>query len=663
MEKESKFMGCSEYPNSDSNENIALDNSATQLLPEKGSASVVVQLNESKNEDLESDSIEIETKLEEFYAGKIIQWFVVEPRKKIEKVIKENKRRASKLMKFLFVIGITCYLVAALLHNFKKAMPLLVIWILSVLYSFYSLISSSCKSSRFTQLVVDIYEKKKKYVAWASVASLIGLFGFWIVIDTLHRPSQLVSLGGYFFFLLFLLFSSKHPEKVHYRPVFGGCLIQILLAFLLLRTDVGYQFFKYLGEIVQNFINCVDNGVEFVFGSSWAQHFFAFKVLSIVIFFSSFISTLYHLGAMQWLILKIAWVMRIILRTSPPESMVAAGNIFVGQTEAPLLIAPFIENLTTSELHAVMVCGFGTVSGSVLGAYLSFGIEPVYVITACVMAAPCALAVTKLLYPETKQSKFSSPDALNMLERDSRNIIEAASSGACSAVQLVLNIAANLIAFLSLLAALNGFLEWFSSLIGPYNLNFQVLCSYIFYPVSVLIGVEPVYAKKIAELIGTKVFINEFIAYEQLSELIIKRNNGTFDLINNFTGEVNWVDEKSEAIVTYALCGFANIGSLGIMLGGLGSLAPKRQGEMANIVVRALIGGIFVSVLNACISGFLYEPKQIYCGSILLQDFKEVKLLNRLIKCCKRDNSSGIHTIATLQKCDNFLHTDGNLYD
>jgi len=654
MEKESKFMGRSDSPNIDSNESIALDNSSTQLLPAKNLTSVIVQLNESKNEDLESDSIQINTKMEEFSAGKLIQWLVVKPRKKAEKVIKKSKRKVSKFIKILFVLGITCYLVAALLHNFKKAMPLLVIWILSVFYNFYSLIALRCKSSSFTQTVLDICERKKKYIAWTCVSVLVGLVGFWIVYDTLHRPRQLISLGGYFFFLLFLLYSSKHPERVHLRPVFGGCLIQILLAFLLLRTDAGYQFFKYLGDIVQNFINCVDNGVEFVFGSSWAQHFFAFKVLSIVIFFSSFISTLYHLGAMQWLILKIAWVMRIILHTSPPESMVAAGNIFVGQTEAPLLIAPFIENLTTSELHAVMVCGFGTVSGSVLGAYLSFGIEPVYVITACVMAAPCALAVTKLLYPETKQSKFASPDTLNMLERDSRNIIEAASSGACSAVQLVLNIAANLIAFLSLLAALNGFLEWFSSLIGPYNFNFQILCSYFFYPISILIGVESVYAKKIAELIGTKVFINEFIAYEQLSELIIRRNNGTYDMINNITGEVNWVDEKSEAIVTYALCGFANIGSLGIMLGGLGSLAPKRQGEMANIVVRALIGGIFVSILNACISGFLYEPKPIYCRSILMQDFEEVKLIDRLINCCNRNNNSGIHTNTTLMKCNNF---------
>uniref|UniRef100_H2ZLR9 Sodium/nucleoside cotransporter n=1 Tax=Ciona savignyi TaxID=51511 RepID=H2ZLR9_CIOSA len=417
----------------------------------------------------------------------------------------------------------------------------------------------------------------------------------WIALDTSKRPEQLISGAGYFVMLLGLFVTSKYPNQVKWRPVFWGLFIQVCMGMIILRTQAGFDAFNWLGSLAQTFINYTNAGAAFLFGPNYMDHFFAFKVLPIVIYFSAFISILYYLGAMQWLILKIAFIMQITLNTSATESMVAAGNIFVGQTESPLLIRPYIDDLTTSELHAVMTAGFGTIAGSVLGAYLGFGIQAVYVITACVMASPCALAVSKLVYPETKRSKFMQTSGLVLEKTEHRNIIEAAFVGASQAIPLVLNIGGNLVAFLSLLAAINGFLGWFGGLMDCPQLSFELICSYVFMPLTYLMGIEWKDCFKAAELIGTKIFLNEFIAYESLAGMIKARDNGTIPQIDPITG----------AIVTYALCGFANIGSLGIMLGGLGSLAPQRQGEMAKIVIRALIAGVFVSILNACVAGKL----------------------------------------------------------
>lgn len=588
-----------------------------------------------------------------------VEKMVLTPRRCVTKFLTDYKRLIGRTLWILFAIGITVYTFCALLHDRKSATPLLVLWIITAVFKLYALLQSlqfACFTN-CSRRILDFYEDHRPIIVKLFIFCVVALALFWIIFDTMKRPEQLISGVGYFVFLAVLFVCSKYPQDVRVRPVFWGCLIQITLAFIVLRTDSGFHFFSYVGDLVQTFINYVDTGVAFVFGASFYQHFFAFKVLSIVVYFSSFISILYYLGAMQWLIMKIAWLMQKTLGTSATESMVAAGNIFVGQTEAPLLIRPYIEDLTTSELHSVMVCGFGTVSGSVLGAYLGFGIKPVYVITACVMAAPCALAVSKIVYPETKQSKFSSPEGLKLEKGAQRNIIEAAFQGAEQAVPLVLNIGANLVAFLALLAALNGFLEWLSSLTG-FHVNFQIACSYLFYPVALLLGIESTYAKKIGELIGTKVFINEFIAYEKLADMIELRDNGTYPLYDP-NGALNWVDERSEAIVTYALCGFANFGSLGIMLGGLGGLAPRRQSEMAKIVVRALICGIFVSILNACIAGFLYEPQPINCMGILHQDsFDSIVLTERLHQCCSRPVTPELFlNNETVSKCNAYNWT------
>jgi len=589
-----------------------------------------------------------------------IHTVLIRPRLMATRVMKNHNKMIMRIAKCLMFLGVCGFTIAACVMNFHKSIPLLVILLLCILFSLWSWLQSF--KFKFIKTIsrccLNIYEENSLFFKWTFICLLGIAFMIWIALDTMKRPEQLVSAAGYLACLLLLFITSVKPSHVKFRPVIWGCLIQISLAFIVLRTKSGFEFFNWLGNLVQIFINYVDSGVSFLFGKAWPMHFFAFKVLSIVIYFSSFISILYYLGAMQWVIKKISWLMQITLGTSSTESLVAAGNIFVGQTEAPLLIRPYLEDLTMSELHSVMVCGFGTVSGSVLGAYLGFGIQPVYVITACVMASPCALAVSKIVYPETEKSAAKSNE-LQLEKGSQRNVIEAACEGASQAIPLVLNIAANLVAFLALLAALNGGLEWLSSLVNC-KINFEIICSYIFYPFALLIGVKPTYSSKVAELIGKKIILNEFIAYEELSKMIVKRDNGTYSLYGS-NGELNWIDEKSEAVVTYALCGFANVGSLGIVLGGLGSIVKKRQSDISKIVLRALIGGVFVSVLNSCVAGFLYEPRPIKCEAILSQNFDKVVLVDRLFQCCTRVWSSSSPLNETLISCCKYDFTSHNL--
>ncbi|XP_076825301.1 sodium/nucleoside cotransporter 1-like [Clavelina lepadiformis] len=569
-----------------------------------------------------------------------------------------NKTVALKVTGILFAIGITVYMVVACCKNFIRALPLLVIWLLVVAYKIYIYVKK-----RFGEAIWNVFRPtyrccitKMNWIKWFFIACIVVGFIVWIVLDTSKRPRQFIPCMGYFVFIFVLFVTSKYPSKVVWRPVLWGLLIQTCLGMIVLRTAAGFAALNWLGNLVQVFINFVDAGVIFVFGKNFAEHYFAFKVLPLVLYFSSFISIMYYLGAMQWIILKLAWLMQISLNTSATESMVAAGNIFVGQTESPLLIRPYLEDLTTSELHAVMTAGFGTIAGSVLGAYIGFGIQPVYVIAACFMAAPCALAISKLVYPETKQSKFLKHEGLVLEKTKQRNIIEAAFVGASQAIPLVLNIGGNLIAFLSLLAAVNGFLNWFGGLVDYPQLSFEVICSYIFMPVSFLMGVEWQDCFKAAELIGTKIFLNEFIAYQSLAEMIKLRDSGIAPKLQPDTGVVNWVDEHTEAIVTYALCGFANFGSIGIMLGGLGSIVESRQSEMTKIVLRALVAGVFVSILNACIAGFLYVPRPIVCDHMLATTNWTYTEPGRLFQCC----SSALYSNETVFEncCNSFNWTN-----
>jgi CNT family concentrative nucleoside transporter len=404
---------------------------------------------------------------------------------------------------------------------------------------------------------------------------------------------RLISALGLVVFVGLAYALSVNRSAVRWSTVLWAIALQLIFAVFILKTTPGYALFSFLGDVVNKFLDFSDAGAKFVFGDKFQENFFAFKVLPTIIFFSSFITLLYHYGILQQVVKGVAWVMMKTLKTSGAESLSCAANIFVGQTEAPLLIKPYVRSMTLSELHAVMTGGFATIAGGVMAAYISLGVPAQHLIAASVMSAPAALAMSKLLYPETEQSQTAGTVNVKV-ERTAANGIDAAATGAIEGLKLVGNIAAMLIAFLALVALVNAVLGWFGSLIGVSQLSLELIFSFLLAPVAWLMGVPWADCGQVGVLLGKKTILNEFIAYVDLKELIEKSQAGT-----------GGISQRAIIIATYALCGFSNISSIGIQIGGIGGIAPERQADLARLGVRALIGGSLACFMTACIAGML----------------------------------------------------------
>lgn len=389
---------------------------------------------------------------------------------------------------------------------------------------------------------------------------------------------------------------SEHKKQVNLRVVWGGLLLQLVLAVFILKTSIGAAIFQTIGDFFTATLGFVDAGTSLVFGEEYVHHFFAFKVLPTIIFFSSLMSILYYLGIIQKVVEAFAWVMQRTLGTSGSETLAAAANIFVGQTEAPLMVRPYISSMTKSELMALMVGGFATIAGGVLVAYVGMGIDPGHLVAASVISAPAALLISKLMIPETEQSVTLGHVELSVDEKHA-NVVDAATKGALDGMKLTLNVVAMLIAFLALVALVDAILgligEWTGALFG-YNWHWSLaaLFGYVFAPFAYLLGIPWSDCFYAGELLGKKMVLNEFIAYAQMMEWS-QPDSGVV------------LSERSTLILTYALCGFANFGSVGIQIGGIGGIAPERRAELAILGIRAMIGGTLAMMMTACVAGIL----------------------------------------------------------
>ncbi|WP_088239916.1 NupC/NupG family nucleoside CNT transporter [Calothrix rhizosoleniae] len=413
---------------------------------------------------------------------------------------------------------------------------------------------------------------------------------------------RLISLLGIFVFVGLSYGLSINRRAIRWSPVLWGIGLQLIFGILILRTKPGLAVFQFLGDVVSQFLNFSDAGAKFVFGDNFEEHFLAFKVLPTIIFFSAFITVLYHYGILQRIVQVVAVVMMRTMKTSGSESLSAAANIFVGQTEAPLMIKPYVETMTRSELHAIMTGGFATIAGGVMAAYISFGVSAEHLIAASVMSAPAALAISKLLYPETEESLTAGKVQVKV-DSTYANAIDAAATGASEGMKLALNVAAMLIAFLGLLALVNGILGWIGSLINFPTLSLEWIFSYLLFPVAWLMGIPWADCGQVGILLGKKTILNEFVAYLDLKTLI--ENSQKIDTGAVAAGTLPVISERARIIATYALCGFSNIGSIGIQIGGIGGIAPKRQADLAQMGVRAMIGGAIACFMTACIAGML----------------------------------------------------------
>ncbi|MBV7435162.1 NupC/NupG family nucleoside CNT transporter [Cardiobacteriaceae bacterium TAE3-ERU3] len=413
-----------------------------------------------------------------------------------------------------------------------------------------------------------------------------------------------ISFLGMATLILLAIIVSNNRRAINIRTVSLAFLLQFAIGALVLFVPIGQQALNKASEGVAWVIGFGNQGIEFLFGGLISDKMFevfggggfifALRVLPMIIFFSSLIAVLYYLGIMQWIIRILGGGLHKLLGTSRAESMSAAANIFVGQTEAPLVVKPFIARMTQSELFAVMSCGLASVAGSVLAGYAAMGVPLPYLLAASFMSAPGGLLFAKLIVPETEkpESNEHMVDTFTAEDEDApTNVIDAAATGATTGMHIAMNVGAMLLAFIAIIALFNGIIGGIGGLFGADNLTLEQILGWIFAPLAWLIGATGNEAQLAGSFIGQKLVVNEFVAYSSFMEYL--KDPATAAALS----------PKTQAIISFALCGFANFSSIAILVGGLTIMAPNRRKDVARFGIRALIAGTLSNLMSATIAG------------------------------------------------------------
>jgi CNT family concentrative nucleoside transporter len=431
----------------------------------------------------------------------------------------------------------------------------------------------------------------------AAALTLAILIAAGVFVFHARVSSRVAAALGVICFLAVVAACSTDLRRVRWRTVLWGVALQLGLAILILRVSVGgsrpgYALFATIAGAVQQFLRFTSAGAEFVFGGLANQEVmskvftggfvFAFMGLPTIIFVSSFFSILYHLGILPFIVRVLARAMMRLMGTSGAETLSATANVFMGNTEAPLIVKPYIARMTESELVAVMAGGFATISGGMMAVYIALGVDPVAILTTSVMAAPAGLYLSKIMWPETSEPETRG-EARTVPDRTHVNVIDAAATGASEGTMLAINVGAMLIAFLSLLALADYILGAMVT-----GLSLSAIFARLFAPVAMLIGVPAADVPEVADLLGIKLVANEFVAYVKMT-----------------TEYEGLIGPESRTLATYAMTSFANFGSIGIALGGIGAMAPARRGDLARLSGRALVVGFVATMINAAIAAIL----------------------------------------------------------
>ncbi len=401
-----------------------------------------------------------------------------------------------------------------------------------------------------------------------------------------------LSLFGLLAIVAIAWLCSTDRRRPPWRVVAWGLGLQLALGVVLLRTEAGRRFFVAVNEAVNGLVRFTDAGTRFMFGPLEEGGFvFALEVLPIIIFMGSVFGILYHLGVIQRVVGLLARALARSMGVSGAESLAAVANVFVGMTEAPLMVRPYLERMTRSELFCVMTTGMATIAGSVLVAYAKMLGEAEYaghLVTASLMSAPAGVLVAKLMLPET-ETPLTGAAAGALVERSSVNLIDAASEGALAALRLAAYVGGLLIAFVALVALANAGVETLGGFLGVEGLTLQRIFGVAFAPLALLMGIAPADALEVGSLLGLKTVLNEFLAYQDLAQQIA----------------AGAISERSAVIASYGLCGFANFGSLAILIGGMGGMAPSRRGEIAALGMRSILAGTLASAMTGAVAGLL----------------------------------------------------------
>ena len=511
-------------------------------------------------------------------------------------------------LKVIIPLAYLCYVIYAVYHNPGRShilaidVAILLIWLL--VFTNLKQKLNICLLQRLKDPILQkqtLWKSKLKLSRTIiTVVVCLAILGF-LAYDWYYDQTKLIPFGGLIVLLLFIFLTSRSPSKVEWTPVIWGVIMQFVLGLIILRWSVGYEVCKFIGDQVSTFLSYTDNGSRFVFGEQGLKdHPVVFKILPVVVFFSAIINILYYWGAMQVIIKAIAHVLRFVMKTSPMESFATSAHIFVGQIESSIALKPFLNDISRSELNAVMTGGFATVAGTVIGAYIEFGVPANHLIAASFMSAPAALAVAKLGWPERRKVQSIDMDSIQLNVGNETNLMEAASAGAQSTIKLIAYVVVNLIAFLAILSFVDTIISFYGGRIGHPEVDFEWLCSYIFMPLAVILGIPWKDCRIVATLIGKKIVLNEFLAYIDLGILIKEEK----------------IEGRSAVIATYILCGFGSIAAMGINLGALTAAEPSRRKDYAKGIFRAFVCGNVACFMTACIAGMLYqEPIPVYSNS------------------------------------------------
>ncbi|CAL1526476.1 unnamed protein product [Lymnaea stagnalis] len=470
-------------------------------------------------------------------------------------------------------------------------------------------------------------KRLRAYVRYFLYVLAIVLLCVYLGIDVItYSPQNGQAVIGIFSLLVSCFILSSKPSRVNWHPVFWGFIIQFVFATLTLRTVIGYEAFKWMGDLVHGFVRLSDKGSTFVFGDSFrsARAGFFFETAGVIVFFNACIFVMDYFGVLEFIVLKIGRVLSICLETGPVESVVAAANIFIGLSEAPLLIRPYLPTVTRSELHAIMTCGFASISGAFMAMFIKSGAPASHLLTAAVISAPAALAISKLMYPEVDRVNYESQRNIKMRNEESpQNLLQAASDGAGFSTKLVASIMVNMMAFVSMLNLIDFILVWIGQRAGIQGMTFDVICSYILFPLSYVMGAPPADCGKIGSLIGIKFFATPFVAYAELGKMIENRRifedyvtnvNGTWstsgsDVILEATNTTllnGFMTERSEVITTYALCGISAFPAIGFCMGTLIPMCPERKPDVIALVLRAFVAGNLANFVTGAVAGVMF---------------------------------------------------------
>ncbi|XP_057670757.1 sodium/nucleoside cotransporter 2-like [Diorhabda carinulata] len=428
--------------------------------------------------------------------------------------------------------------------------------------------------------------------------STFSAIAIYLAIDTKDNRNRLISISGLIIFLFIGYIFSNNRSKINWKTVIWGIILQFTFGLITIRWELGRNILECIGDKVNTLLNYAFSASEFPFGVELVrnQQVFAFRALSTIYFISFLVNILYYYGIMQKVVLSLGNLLQFLMDTSICESVNSAANIFLGMTEAPLLLSPYLKNLTDSEIHSIMLSGFATVAGSVMAAYINYGARPQDLITASIMSAPAALCYSKLMYPETEEVEMRKEN-IRETKMEYTSVLEAASKGVSNAVNLVHGIIAGLIAFLAAVYFINGVLGWLGELVGFTEsvLSLELISGKIFIPVSYIMGVPWSECECVGTLIGIKTMVNEFVAFERMHTMI----------------NAGMLSNRTKVVATYAICGFSNPASIGIMTSAFSTLIPNKSDVITRVVFRAWFGGALVCFMTACIAGALMPEEAI----------------------------------------------------